>query len=342
MPKKIQLHIPTPCHEDWDKMTTIEKGKYCNSCKKNVIDFTGMSDSQLVSFFKKPQNNNTCGRFLDEQLNRNFDIPKKRIPFAKYVVQILLPLFFAGLKSYSQGSAKIKVDSLKESSIGSSIDISKTILGNVSSFDFKKIEGHVFDKSGNPIPYSSIVLKETKTGTTTDSNGYYSIPGFFFNSHLTLIASSLGYISDEKTIGFKDDDNINFILDTNPVLLNEVVVCATDQTRVKCYLGGVSVSRITTLFDDEKSLPSLELLKVYPNPAKAGTTVNIEIKDNIQSEFLIQIFSLQGQLIKSLGLFRNESGKISLIMPFVKPGAYLLRLTNKKNLEFQSNKLIIQ
>lgn len=52
MRKYIQLSIPEPCHEDWDKMTTVDKGKFCGACQKEVIDFTTMSDEQLVAFQK--------------------------------------------------------------------------------------------------------------------------------------------------------------------------------------------------------------------------------------------------------------------------------------------------
>ena len=49
MSKKIQLEIPEPCNKNWDKMTPFDKGRFCDSCQKAVVDFTGMSDAQLVS-----------------------------------------------------------------------------------------------------------------------------------------------------------------------------------------------------------------------------------------------------------------------------------------------------
>ena len=29
MGKKLQLQVPTPCHEDWENMTRAEKGRFC-------------------------------------------------------------------------------------------------------------------------------------------------------------------------------------------------------------------------------------------------------------------------------------------------------------------------
>jgi hypothetical protein len=53
MSRQIQMTIPQPCDENWGDMTPTEKGRFCASCCKQVIDFTNMSDSQLAAFFRK-------------------------------------------------------------------------------------------------------------------------------------------------------------------------------------------------------------------------------------------------------------------------------------------------
>src|SRR5882672_521370 len=99
MGKQIQLNIPEPCHEDWDKMNPVEKGRFCDSCQKQVIDFTNMSDVQLATFFKKPSTGSVCGRFYQDQLDREMGIPRKRIPWIKYFFQIALPAFLVSAKA---------------------------------------------------------------------------------------------------------------------------------------------------------------------------------------------------------------------------------------------------
>ena len=54
MAKKLQLQVPTPCHENWENMTATGKGRFCASCQKQVIDFSNKSDREIVMFFKKP------------------------------------------------------------------------------------------------------------------------------------------------------------------------------------------------------------------------------------------------------------------------------------------------
>lgn len=111
MAKKFQLNIAEPCHEDWDGMTPVEKGKFCGSCQKQVIDFTTMSDRELAQFFKKPSTGSVCGRFMTDQLERDLEIPRKRIPWLRYFFTMAIPAFFLSLKSgaaKTQGQIRVK------------------------------------------------------------------------------------------------------------------------------------------------------------------------------------------------------------------------------------------
>src|SRR5437868_3738744 len=69
MSKPIQLHIPTPCHENWANMSPSEKGRHCSACQKTVIDFTVMSDTEVLRYMTKA-GPRVCGRLAPDQLNR--------------------------------------------------------------------------------------------------------------------------------------------------------------------------------------------------------------------------------------------------------------------------------
>jgi CarboxypepD_reg-like domain len=115
MAKQLQLTIPTPCHEDWDAMTPVQQGKFCSSCQKQVVDFSGMSDRQVAEFFKKPSTGSVCGRFMTDQLDRTLDIPKKRMPWIKYFFQFAVPAFLLSVKSSpAKAQGKIVVKSLSQ------------------------------------------------------------------------------------------------------------------------------------------------------------------------------------------------------------------------------------
>jgi hypothetical protein len=68
MTRKVQIQVPAPCTQSWEEMQTVPGGKFCDSCEKKVIDFTLLNDRQIIDILRK--NNKGCGRFTDEQLNR--------------------------------------------------------------------------------------------------------------------------------------------------------------------------------------------------------------------------------------------------------------------------------
>ncbi|MCW3071469.1 MAG: energy transducer TonB [Bacteroidetes bacterium] len=60
--------IPNPCHESWDAMTAQENGRYCGSCRKVVIDFTQMTEQQIIDHLAANTGKKMCGTFRRSQL----------------------------------------------------------------------------------------------------------------------------------------------------------------------------------------------------------------------------------------------------------------------------------
>lgn len=91
------LSIHEPCHQDWNAMTETAKGRFCSSCSKTVIDFTMMTDAQLINYFLEHKNDRTCGRLLTEQLDTALsaaaDPVRKRFGYWKYIAASALLLF---------------------------------------------------------------------------------------------------------------------------------------------------------------------------------------------------------------------------------------------------------
>ncbi|MGZ3863511.1 MAG: T9SS type A sorting domain-containing protein [Bacteroidia bacterium] len=64
----MKISITEPCHENWDAMTPNQQGAFCNSCAKDVVDFSKKSLEEIKNFFSKPQSGRVCGRFEEKQL----------------------------------------------------------------------------------------------------------------------------------------------------------------------------------------------------------------------------------------------------------------------------------
>jgi hypothetical protein len=66
----MKIVIDNPCHENWDAMSPNEKGAFCLSCQKTVIDFSVQTVEEIKNFFVKlPKTESVCGRFKEEQLD---------------------------------------------------------------------------------------------------------------------------------------------------------------------------------------------------------------------------------------------------------------------------------
>lgn len=101
----LKISIPTPCHEDWNKMTPDETGRHCSICAKSVVDFTSMSDEEVKHFFlHKKKEERVCGRFKQTQLsNITIELPQNilsiRMPLWKKFLAACLIAFSATLFS---------------------------------------------------------------------------------------------------------------------------------------------------------------------------------------------------------------------------------------------------
>src|SRR5688572_26847745 len=102
MSRTIQFQIPEPCHEDWQKMTPAEQGKFCMACQKTVTDFSSMTNEEILMHISKASGN-VCGRFMPDQLNRRVSTEnKKNTLSAKYSWNMLLAALLLSSETISQ------------------------------------------------------------------------------------------------------------------------------------------------------------------------------------------------------------------------------------------------
>ncbi|QSB27127.1 TonB-dependent receptor [Flavobacterium sp. CLA17] len=87
------------------------------------------------------------------------------------------------------------------------------------------IKGQITLKNNESPENISVVLKGTKSGTTTDEEGNYNLKNIIPGTYI-LKVSSVGYITQEKSIVLNEGDNLtqNFTISTNSEDLTEVVV----------------------------------------------------------------------------------------------------------------------
>ncbi len=367
MKKHIQLSIPTPCHENWDKMNPVEKGRFCDSCQKKVIDFSNMSDREIAIFFKKPSTGSVCGRFMQDQLDRSLEIPKKRIPWVKYFFQITIPLFLANLKSTAQGNVSIKeiqaavfnpsirgrdnkLQSLfknifTDSIITSNPLESKNVVlrqGGVDVAFFIKsnqttLKGKVIDENEAPISNVVVSIKGTNIATASDATGSFKLNIDKIQDQVTLVASYVGFSTVERSINLISDSTTNIIMQSTPAIGGEVVVVGYAIRKKR-----KSEIKNAPLLKQIKDT-AIKLFKVFPNPVRMNSSLNMETGKLETGSYLLQLFNPSGQLMFTKEMYIDEEARVlNFQLPSVSAGTYFLRMTNKQSGKSSAEKIIIQ
>ncbi len=372
MAKKLQLSVPKPCHENWDAMTATEKGKFCGSCNKQVIDFSTMSDRELAQFFKKPSTGSVCGRFMNDQLDRQIEIPKKRIPWLKYFFQVALPALFmsrAGAQQVKMGQvARPPVkDTIQQPLDRELMTVGKLAMpacikpvtrdtvvsplkGEVKTI--RTIQGRVVDQRGEPVAYASIETGIKGRGTVADEQGYFSIPESALSKDRKLFVSSAGFAARE-IIADKIKVELLVQLQSN-IILPEVVL--TDLVDIRCHaimgeITSVVGQSVVSIIPDSaavvnnpaKDIPVAPGIKVYPNHVAAGSNLHIGIQKMEAGYYLLQLTGISGQTVKQQECWIDEDARVLDIgLPNLSAGSYFMVLLNKKTGKRFTEKIIIQ
>jgi TonB-linked SusC/RagA family outer membrane protein len=130
----------------------------------------------------------------------------------------------------------------------------------------KVVKGTITDGSGLPIPGANVLLKGTKTGTSTDFDGKYSInaaPG------QVLVFSSTGSKTVEITVAQNSEINVKLMEEISQ--LNEIVVIGYGTVKKSDVTGSVSSVNATQLMN-----------RPVPNAVEAlqGKVAGVDITTN--------------------------------------------------------------
>ena len=142
------------------------------------------------------------------------------------------------------------------------------------------VSGTVIDYSnGEPVPYASVHLEGTMTGTSTDGDGNYSIR---LPHGGNLVFSSIGYITVKEAVN--SSMVLNIVMEPDTEHLEETIVVAYGTATKSSFTGSASMigaetieSRVST--DVTAALagttPGVQIISSSGDPAAGGGTVRI-------------------------------------------------------------------
>ena len=142
------------------------------------------------------------------------------------------------------------------------------------------VTGIVKDEKGSPAPNTSVLVKGSKTGVTTDGSGAFSID--VPNQNATLVISSSGYIAQEVAVSGKTNFNINLLVSTSQ--LNEVVVVGYGTQKKVTVTGAVATVKGSDLQKSPAAnlsnslagrLPGVTAINSSGEPGYDGSSIHI-------------------------------------------------------------------
>lgn len=227
MKKSLQLTIPSPCHENWNTFTPTRRGGFCQSCSKEVIDFTQYTDEQVKDYFKsRPQN--TCGRFRPNQLKTYMLVEPKAAPRLGWLSLFLSGIMLLFTSRFAQAQSLPKPTTEQ-------VHVKCEINQQTNTTRKQLITGIVNStEDGTPLPGVNVVLKGTVNGTATDANGEFELQIAKLTGTEVLVFSFIGLKTIEYPLGTTQPlQNLVIEMEMDIVALGEVI------------MGGVGTRKIS-------------------------------------------------------------------------------------------------
>jgi hypothetical protein len=344
MAKKTQLFISNPCHEQWDTMQPDARGRFCGACRKTVVDFTAMSDQELLAWFARDRRN-VCGRMAEDQLNRDL-VPAR--PPKKKVWAVWWQLLLAGLLVSSEASSQVKLPKAPMSQVYDDTVSQPVVMGFATILGPPQFIRIIDSATQKPLPGASVQVDDEPKYFVADSTGKIRIPYQWMVYASSLKVSCIGYADvvipvDEGWPGV----NKVVRLAARPVELQPVTVLRYSETPLMGRLGGVIAVRAEK-FSLRKVIKDTLLcrkmpLTIYPNPVTRGTSVTLSLRMDMPGSCMVQLYGEGGTVIESMRIEKVDGPRTELmdIPGTLAAGIYFVRVFHMEMGKMYTERVVV-
>jgi hypothetical protein len=182
--KALILNIPEPCTAAWNDMLPEDSGRFCLSCQKKVIDFSLMSDGELLRTLAKA-GDNCCGRLHTSQVERLIS-PAAQAAKPFLPAALLATLVTVMTPENSKAQKSVAMTELTEAV--------PLVRGP------KVIEGRIVSSAtGKGLPGVTVRMQGGVSGAISDSTGYFmlNVPQSGGRKRHVFNLSAIGYETKE-------------------------------------------------------------------------------------------------------------------------------------------------
>ncbi len=238
--KNFHISIDKPCNEKFEDFEPTKEGGFCSSCKKDVIDFSKMTNDQIIA--KLRGSSNACGRFQESQLGDLGSVYDTQSNFTfSYIAAGLSLVSMLGFNVMNAQNQKLEKQFISDSTAQINEQEVLHLKGDVALNVKSEIQliGRVIDANKIGVPFATVFI-DSSIGAATDIEGRFKLVfNRNVNDRVKLQVSSVGYnsviISDIKT------DTLDGIINLNDIILEEQVVMIAGG--IGMTTGGISFEK---------------------------------------------------------------------------------------------------
>lgn len=161
----MAFSVPNPCPKAWATMTPTADGRFCGSCQHEVVDFSGMSETEVTAWLARPAAGSVCGFFRAGQFAPALVAPAAP-RWRRWLVATVALLGLKSLLAAEDAAALSPQRPVPRTTEQAEATAPK---GQVT------IRGRILDDStGRGVAGAEIFIGDTPYGTVTDQNGNFS------------------------------------------------------------------------------------------------------------------------------------------------------------------------
>jgi len=310
--KALTLTVPEPCGENFNKMTPVKGGKFCDSCEKTIVDFRTMSDYQILRFYKE-NNGKICGVFNQKQLNRAMPFPMEVAPSKNWKAVAALAaglLFSGGLVSQTT------IPTIGKTTATTQI-INKGEQPKASTTPNQTIKGRVIANFELIVPANLKEIEVTVSYTGYESqtllfNEKYAIP----NKPIDIELTSPFHNMEQMIMG------IMIAYD-----LEEAPICGGDE-----IVELEEIPEITPNVTIPKGISTENQLTVFPNPFINSLKASYDYPE--KGDYLFHLYDTNGRLLfaKSYHLLKGkQTVEVDIATQNLGDGIYILQVSDSRD-----------
>lgn len=222
---ETRIDIKKPCPENWETMKIGLHSRFCDSCQKNVIDFTNKDKNEILEYLFTNRTERVCGRIYRSQLDfSNTDLLITIQALAKQNKNTNIPFYLLTvgtmiLASCNNNTTDQQILTKSDTTIIQSDTTNGQVTNNIEPKD--TVDKHVKNPNDAPsvIP-DDILLGEVAPLPYPDKEPYQYVevmPEFKggIDSLMSFIKQNLEYPEWEKGNKIEGKVFVNFVVDKN-------------------------------------------------------------------------------------------------------------------------------